>query len=156
MRSGIAICILATALTAAAQYRPLNNRQLAPAPPASAQTNNANYTNAIVNAPAGALAQPNAVAPTNTVPGQPPALPSTPAPQVVQPALPETPAVTVFVQGTVPNEEQKQLITRRLQDIPGVLVITNRIHVIGDINEAAGASRTNQPRRRVPLPSKGL
>jgi hypothetical protein len=71
----------------------------------------------------------------------PPAVPAVP-----QVSAPDKPAVVITAQGTVLNDEQKRLVSQKLQEIPGVVVITNRIHVVGQINEAAGATTTNRGR----------
>ena len=75
-------------------------------------------------------------------PPAPPSLPVAP-PQVSDAAGAEKPAVRITAQGTVLTDEQKRLISQKLQEIPGVVVITNRIRVVGGISEAAGANRTN-------------
>ena len=83
--------------------------------------------------------QPNA---QPVVPPAPPAPPALPPPQAT--AAPDKPAVIITAQGTVLTDEQKRLVSQKLQEIPGVVVITNRIHVVGQINEAAGAASTNR------------
>ncbi|MDB6025555.1 MAG: hypothetical protein JWM68_1778 [Verrucomicrobiales bacterium] len=82
----------------------------------------------------------------------PPILPSVPSnpPQVSEAAGSEKPAVVITAQGTVLNDQQKRLISQKLQEIPGVIVITNRIRVVGEISEAAGAARTNRTFDRTP------
>lgn len=66
----------------------------------------------------------------------------------------EKPAVVITAQGTVLNDEQKRLVSQKLQEIPGVIVITNRIHVVGQINEAAGAATTNRSKSQRTVPRR--
>ncbi len=97
-------------------------------------------SNAVAPVQGVSVIQTNNLQPNTALPPAPPSVP--------QASAVEKPAVIITAQGTVLNDEQKRLISQKLQEIPGVVVITNRIHVVGQINEAAGAATTNHGKSR--------
>ncbi len=119
-----------------------------------AQSYGTNATPAAAGNPAPVVQATNAQ--QNTIPLAPPAIPTVPqTAQTPQTGATEKPAVTIIAQGTVLTEEQKKLIAEKLREIPGVVMISDRIHVvgIGQINEPAGAATTNRNRNPVAEPA---